>query len=432
MNFFTKLKEKKFDYSIIFLLLLLGLKTLFLEKNYITYDELYSMINYTNVFTLFLKDNLNNHVINSFIGIILSNFTHEINFFRLFSYLAFMLGLIFISKNQNSSQALLIILVFLLVGNNFFVYSFLYRGYSYNFFLFAITFYLLSKPKNYYLSNLILILLSFLTFLAPSNVLIIFPIIFFYQKKFKLKNIFLLYFCLTPILLFSHIILNGIYALRQIIEIENLKIIFFDIKIFFQIILEGLKSYLNLIFGFYEDQNLNDHIKIFLRDDRLILTLYLVFFINIIFKIVKKLKLTLYDKIFVTKIILIIILSNAPVARIYYPFYVFYILYLDQIFKETKINFYIKQFNSKFIKIIFIILLSYNFSLDEKIKKNFDISLHYDNIKKEFIKFEPIKNKCSLDINLEKTLSKDIYYYKYLIKCNKKINIFEIKEFQKK
>ena len=98
MNVLNVLKEKNFDNFIIFLVFLIGLKTLFLEENYITYDELYSLINYTNVFTLFLKDNLNNHVINSFVGIIISKLTYEIIFFRLFSYLSFIGSLIFLLK----------------------------------------------------------------------------------------------------------------------------------------------------------------------------------------------------------------------------------------------------------------------------------------------------------------------------------------------
>ena len=121
--------------------------------------------------------------------------------------------------------------------NNFFVYSFLYRGYPYNLLLFAITFYLLSKPNNYKFSNTILVLLSILTFLAPSNILLIFPMIFFYRNIFKFKNIFYLYFCLTPILLCSHIFLNGIYELKEIVGINNQVKFDLNIDIFLSIIL---------------------------------------------------------------------------------------------------------------------------------------------------------------------------------------------------
>ena len=431
MNILREFKEKDLDNLIIFLILLLGLRTLFLEENYITYDELYSLINYTNIFTLFLKDNLNNHVINSFIGIIIGKFTYEINFFRLFSYLAFISSLIFLLKSQKSKNIVFIFLIFLLVGNNFFVYSFLFRGYPYYLLLFAITFYLLTKPNNHKFSNIVLILLSILTFLAPSNILLIFPLIFFYRDKFNFKNVFFLYFCLTPILLLSHIILNGIYELREIIEINNLNNFFFDVGIFYRVILEGLNSYYNLIFGFYQERGAFDHIKIFLRDDKLILCLYFIFFINIIIRIIKKLGLTVYDKIFISKLILILILSNAPFARVYYPFYIFYILYLDQIFSKIKINSFIKQPLPKLFKIVILILLCFNFSLENQINKNFDISIHYKNIKTEFINLDPKKNNCNLDQNLKAPLLKDIYYYKYLIECNKKINIFEIKNFQK-
>ena len=155
---------------------------------------MYSFINYTNVTTLFLKDNLNNHVINSFVGIIISKLTYEINFFRLFSYLAFVGSLIFLLKSHRSNNIIFIFLIFLLLGNNFFIYSFLYRGYPYYLLLFAITFYFLTNSNDQKFSKIILILFSILTFLAPSNILLIFPLIFFYREKFKFKNIFFFIF----------------------------------------------------------------------------------------------------------------------------------------------------------------------------------------------------------------------------------------------
>ena len=261
--------------------------------------------------------------------------------------------------------------------------------------------------------------------------MLIFPLIFFYREKFKFKNIFFLYFCLTPILLLSHIIFNGIYEQREVIGINNLNEFFFDANIFLHTIYNGLISYYDLIFGFYQDRDAFDHIKIFLRDDKLILSLYIIFFINIIIRIIRRLRLTIYDKIFISKFILILILSNAPYARVYYPFYIFYILYLDQILSKTKLNSYIKQPLPKLFKIVLVILLSFNFSLENHINKNFDISIHYKNIKTKYINLNPKKNKCNLDTNLKEPLLKDIYYYKYLIECNKKINIFEIKKFQK-
>lgn len=432
MHIFKKHKEKNFDYFIIFIILLFGLKTLFFEENYIAYDELYSLINYTNIYTLFLKDNLNNHVINSLVGIVVGNFTYEINFLRLFSYLSFFIGLIFLLKNQISNKKVLIILLFLLISNNFFVYSFLYRGYPYYFLLFCLAFYLLSKKDNYKASNYTLIIFATLTFLAPSNVLLIFPIIFFYRNRFKLKNIILFYIFLTPVLLSSHIILTGIYELREVIEIRNItENIFRNPNLIIKIFFEGSISYYNLIFGFYQDRGIFDHVKIFLRDDKLILILYLIFFINIILKLFKKIKLDNYDKIFISKLMLFLVLSNAPFARIYYPFYAFYILYLDRIISESLVNVYLKKVFLNFIKIILVIILFFNFSLNKKLTENYDISIHYNVIKNKFLNLNLKKNKCHLDKSIKTPLSKDIYIYKSLIECKKKIDIFEIKNFQK-
>ena len=85
------LKERNYNIIkknyLIILLFLIGIKTAFYEKNFISYDELYSLINYTNIYTLFLKDTLNNHIINSFFGIIIGNFTYDISYLRFSSFI---------------------------------------------------------------------------------------------------------------------------------------------------------------------------------------------------------------------------------------------------------------------------------------------------------------------------------------------------------
>ena len=120
---------------------------------------------------------------------------------------------------------------------------------------------------------------SVLTFLAPSNILLIFPVIFFYRENFKIKNILIYYFLLTTVFLTSHIIVTGIYGLRETIEIKQ---IFYNVYsnpiLIYKIFYNGIVSYYDLIFGFYQERNFFDHIKIFLRDDKLLLILFLIFF----------------------------------------------------------------------------------------------------------------------------------------------------------
>ena len=91
----------------------------------VTYDELYSLINYTNYYTLLLKDNLNNHIINSFFGIIIGNFSYKIEYLRFTSFLIFLSGIFLINKRFKSKLTIILILLFFIFGNNFFVYSFL-------------------------------------------------------------------------------------------------------------------------------------------------------------------------------------------------------------------------------------------------------------------------------------------------------------------
>lgn len=416
------------------ILVLIGIKIVFYEKNFVTYDELYSLINYTNYYTLLLKDNLNNHIINSFFGIIIGNFSYKIEYLRFTSFLIFLSGIFLINKRFKSKLTIILILLFFTFGNNFFVYSFLYRGYPYYFFLFALAFYFLDqKILTELKKKIILIILSVLTAFAPSNILLIFPLIFYFKKKFDKKIIFIYYFLLTLVLIFPNIFITGIYSLRKNINLENINYLYFyDLDNLLNIILNGLKNYYNLIFNSYEKVNFSNKIQIFIRDDKIILYSYLFFLCSIFIKIYKKYKIDNFDKIFITHILLIIILSNAYAARIYYPFYVFYFIYIDKIlnYYQTKL-----KLIKKIINILLIILLSFcaTLNLDKKLSSNYAIGIHYSKIKVNSLKYESMfKNNCNIENNLPNNpMGIDIYYYNYLITCKKKIDIFLIKKIQK-
>jgi len=430
------LKYFNFDLKNYFfiILLLIGIKIVFYEKNFITYDELYSLINYTNYYTLLLKDNLNNHIINSFFGIIIGNFSYKIDYLRFTSFLIFLSGVFLINKRFKSRLTIVLVLLFFILGNNFFVYSFLYRGYPYYFFLFSLVFYFLYQKKLTELKKkIILIISAFLTVLAPSNILLIFPLIFYFREKFNKKNIFIYYVFLTSLLIFPNIFITGIYSLRKNINFENINYLYFyNLDNLINITLNGLRDYYNLIFNFYEKVNFINKIEIFIRDDKIILYSYLFFFCCIFIKIYKKYKIDNFDKIFIAHIVLIIILSNAPVARVYYPFYVFYFIYIDKNLNnyETKI-----KINKKIINLLLVIslFLCTTLNLDKKLNSNYDISIHYSKVKIKFLKYESIlKNNCNMENNLPNyPLGIDIYYYNYLITCNKKLDIFLIKRIQK-
>jgi len=416
------------------ILFLIGIKIVFYEKNFITYDELYSLINYTNYYTLLLKDNLNNHIINSFFGIIIGIFSYKIDYLRFASLLFFLFGIFLLNKRFKSRLTLIFILLCFLFGNNFFVYSFLYRGYPYYFFLFSLAFYFLDqKILTEFKKKIILIILSILTALAPSNILLIFPLIFYFRKKFNAKIIFIYYLFFTSILIFPNIFITGIYSLRKNIDLENINYLYFyNLNNLLDIILNGLKDYYNLIFNFYVKVTFSDKIQIFINEDKIILCSYLFFLVVYLLKTYKKYKIDNFDKIFITHILLIIILSNAYAARIYYPFYVFYFIYIDKTF-----NYYQKKIkiNKKIINILLIILLSFcsTLNLDEKLNSNYNIRIHYYSIKVNSLKYESmLKNNCNIENNLPNyPLEIDIYYYNYLIACKKKLDIFFIKRIQK-
>ena len=405
-------------------------KIFLLESHNITYDELYSLINYTNYYTLFLKDNLNNHIINSIFGTLIGTFSFEIVNLRFLSFIFFILGLFYLDKTTKSKATLIIFLLLFLIGNNLYVYSFLYRGYPYNFFLFALAFYILFQ-KNTKNDYLVLLIFSTLTFLAPSNILLIWPLLFVYKKQFNIKKIFLYYLIPVGILLMINILVTGIYELRDEVLLETINYHFlFSINNLWLIFINGLRAYVNLIFGFYEKQSLLDHYNIFLRDDKIFLLMTFLNLIYLVFKFYKK-KIDKFDKVFFLFLVLFIFLSNTPHSRVYYPFYAFYFLYLDKIINELKIE-YLYKSNFKIIILSTIVFLIANINFDTKLLNNIDINIHYSKMKNITSKhIKKLSKKCSLDYSINKPLEKDLFYYNYLIICKKKLNIFEIKKFQK-
>ena len=129
--------------------------------------------------------------------------------------------------------------------------------------------------------------------------------------------------------------------------------------------------------------------------------------------------------------VLFIFLSNAPHSRVYYPFYAFYFLYLDKIINELKIE-YLYKSNFKIIILSTIVFLIANINFDTKLLNNIDINIHYSKMKNITAKHNDIISKdCSLDYSITGPLEKDLFYYNRLIMCKKKLNIFEVKEFQK-
>jgi hypothetical protein len=431
------LKIKSYNFIknnyLIILLFLIGIKTIFYEKNFISYDELYNLINYTNIYTLFLKDTLNNHIINSFFGIIIGNFTYEINYLRFSSFIFFIFGIFLISLKLKCRITLLVIFLFFLIGNNFFIYSFLYRGYAYQFFLFSLALFLLDKKfeseKKYIF---ILLIFSVLTALAPSNLFLIIPLIIIFRENFKIKKIFFFYIISTVIFLIPNIILNGIYSLRTKIDLININTLyFFNLENFYILFLEGVQSYAHVTFQFYEKITIIDLIQIFLRDDKIIICVYIIFTISTLVNLFLK-KKTGLDNVFLLHLLFIFLVSSSYSSRIYYPFYPFYLILIDRIlFRYFNILKIIHKYTNILLTLLFFLCLMIN--LEKKLLLNYDIKYHYEKLKEYSIKYDNIlKIKCGLDRKLTNSqLEIDIYYYKYLTICNKKINIFEIKKFQK-
>ena len=206
---------------------------------------------------------------------------------------------------------------------------------------------------------------------------------------------------------------------------------FFNLENFKILLFEGLKSYVHTTFQFYDKITIIDLIKIFLRDDKIIIYAFIIFIISTFVNLFTK-KNTRLDNIFLLHFLFIFLISSSYSSRIYYPFYPFYLILIDRIlfryFNNFKIIFI---YINTLLTLLFFLCLMIN--LEKKLLLNYDIKYHYEKLKTYSIKYDSIlKIKCSLDQKLTiSPLEIDIYYYKYLTICDKKINIFEIKKFQK-
>ena len=149
-------------------------------------DEIVTISTFLDYRTFLLKYIPNNHVFTSIFGMITS-YLFGINIILLRTISFIFLLLIFININKNFKDSYLSILILLIISFNSFLidYSFLFRGYIFSSFLFVLIYFkIIQIEENIKISKNILILCSLLLFHNLSNIYLVLPILIIILKKF--------------------------------------------------------------------------------------------------------------------------------------------------------------------------------------------------------------------------------------------------------
>ncbi len=413
-------------------------------------DEYHSLISYSMLDTLFYRDTTNNHFINNFFAIILNNIYYlDIKILRFFSILLVFASFIILFKIFKTEEAVLLSFVIFLSSSNFFIFSFLFRGWPYFILLFALIFYLINDfeendkniNKNF---KIIFIICSILTFSAPSNVYLTAPITLymfvFYFKKFKKIpiNFAVFYLALPFLMLFILLMLvNGIYEMRgelginyESYETSNKILLIFSViaKNIFSILDNGF----NIFFSNYNQpsKEASELINDLFIQDKILFTIYFILILNLLFIFLKKKKIGKYESILIIHLLLVFALSKYNTIRLFVPFYVLYFLTLDNIFVNLKLKKSKLDFLKFLVLIIFTFLFSFTqqFNLDKRITNNY----YYSNTKvrdyidhKKFL--DEISNDhlkvCTNQIVTNDSVKKRMIYYYFLSKCKNRNSI---------
>ncbi len=410
-------------------------------------DEYHSLITYSMLDTLFYRDTTNNHFINNFFAITLNNIYYlDIKILRFFSILLVFTSFIILFKIFKTEEAALLSFVIFLSSSNFFIFSFLFRGWPYFILLFALIFYLINNfeendkniKKNF---KIIFIICSILTFSAPSNVYLTAPIILhmfvFYFKKFKKIPInFAVFYLALPflILFFLLMLVNGIYEMRgefginyESYETSNKILLIFSLitKNIFSILENGF----NVFFSNYNQpsKDASELINDLFIQDKILFTIYFILILNLLFTFLKKKKIGKYESILIIHLLLVFVLSKYNTIRLFIPFYVLYFLALDNIFVNLKLKKNKLNFLKFLVLIIFTFLFSFTqqFNLDNRITNNY----YYSNIKiRDYIDHKKFLSEisndhlkvCTNQIVTNDSVKKRMIYYYYLSSCKNK------------
>lgn len=390
----TEIKQDKINFENLFLnififltIIILFLNFFVLHPIYPSSDEIVAVERYTEWWKFLRKDSVGNHIINSFVAVIIKSiFGFNFLYYRFISFFSFCLIILIFKKMFPSTIAYFILIFLILTSQMLTSYIYIFRGYYIWAFLTVLNFYFIKNyisnnfdNRNY---NIILFLNLIMACHAIFTFYIVIPtllIIFFTAIKKKdlkkINNFFILF--LIPFCFF--------YFLASVLEgfvnnfTQNLTLNYL-LNNFFYIVKVGFFSGFNSIFfsGHTMQYLTNDNtfIKVFnqltTRGDVYdyqftILFIYIVSFFILIFRILKK-KINIIDWILIFIIFFFYILKFVPELRVHVGIVYFFIFYIFENIYKLILNISKKlRFKFLFLSLFFIFLFFRIDSPDNKI-----------------------------------------------------------------
>tara|TARA_B110001450_G_C17630781_1_gene485097 strand:+ start:71 stop:1339 length:1269 start_codon:yes stop_codon:yes gene_type:complete len=381
-------------------------------------DEVVSINIFTDYRTIFLRYIPNNHFFTSLLGMI-TNYIFGVNIviLRSLSFVFLLLSIIHIHKNLQNKNIIILILLAYSFDDLSMDYSFLFRGYFFSSFLLVIIFFnLMDLDREIKKIRIILILSSLLIFHSLSNIYIVLPIIFVIGFKLLKNNklVDLKYFLIPSLLLFSiSICLTGIYLNKNIVDINNVNYLL-NVKNIYKILYDGFNS---IFFPNTGPKTLTGNFNEVFNISYYFLLLFLLVFIKLIYQVIKKNRSIEY--VILLFFVCVILINKIPPERLIVSYALFFILYIvyDLKFTSTK--------KMKIVLFFSFIIVILNFSMH-----SFFTSSKIHLVKNDILKKIKVSN-CELKLSSFKEFEYHYFYYKYLIECKKKPDVFIFYEFYK-
>lgn len=432
------INKNKFD-RYFFLSLCFFLTIFYFYKLYLevlippTGDELNAILVYTsNLKTLFVKNYPNNVTLFHLIGYFKTIFLgYDIIFYRSINFIFVLLHIWIIRKIGFNYFQILLFASFILI-TTFTIQNGLYIGYTFTSFIFCLIFFLIKEidKKNVSYDKIIFFLLFIQIYNHLVNLYLIIPlliIIFFSMSKKRFLRNFIIYFCIPTLAfyLFS-ILLTGV-ALLKIQQTDLSFVIEFFLNNFLEIFITGFEG----IF-FYKKYAIAEKFNIILfiinlyQFDKIILSVFILSFVISILSL-KNYKTSYVHFIMLLHFITIIIINKDPSPRIFGGFTAFYLLIIFEYFRNIKTNIIPDYFITKYIFLLILFYLLFNFNYYEKISKSIyakNISYQADKLSKNIL----YKN-CRLHNYNFTEMEKKSFYFNYLNICDKKFLLSEFLAF---
>ena len=426
---------KKFDWYILFTLIVIIFIKFLDYEHYPVHDEVKSITLVSSLKTFFLKFGGLNHYISTSIGnFIIHIFGVDLLKLRLISLISFFIIIfIFQKKLQDLTKTFSLILICLFSDIIINYYS-LYRGYAISSLLFTYIFFLVNDDENkIHNSKIVFLILSVLIFHNQSTLFMAIPILLVISinllkiNKFDFYpyKIIFVYFCIPFFLMLF------MFSFAEGIKIKKLFLNFSDYSQLIQIISKDIltilySGFMDFFFNKFTTVSLYENIDKFIDNIKSHILLFSIFFISLIksfYLLVLKKEFKPINFVILSFFIIFFIINKNGPARIYTGFVSFFLIY---ILKDINFNLFInKKFN---IDLIIRISL-----LTVIVFKIFNIDfIKTENLKNQYIFFSNKIDNCNFPSNKKTSeFNKHIEYYVYLNECKKKPNISLFYKFYK-